>query len=233
MPKDTHKNTIHIALVDDHPIFREGMEATLAKEDNMQVVLSVNNGKEFLDELAKGGTQVDIVLLDLDMPIMDGFQTCEVLVAQYPAIKIIAISSHSQKIYITKILYLGAHGYLVKDAIPFDLIFYINQVSNNEVYLTPEMMKMVHDAFRKGILEDTPLTHRNIQLSDREGEVLLLICRARTNKEIANELTISIRTVERHRNRLFKKLGVQNAVGLVIAALQYDLVNMNLILKHQ
>lgn len=192
---------IKIALADDEQLIRNGIKALLEMEGGFTVILEAGNGHELIKKLDRNHLP-DIVLMDIRMPELNGIETTKMLLEQYPAIKIIALSSYAGDAFINNMLYMGAVGYVVKSAPP------------------EELLKQIHLVIEKGYcLEKTQLTKPfNIELSSREIEILKLICKQCSSTEIAEKLNISPRTVDGHRNNLLLKTESKNIIGLAIYA---------------
>ena len=210
-----------IALVDDHRIFRNSMEL-LIRSFGQTVIFDVANGFE-LEEAIKKHPLPDIILLDINMPIKDGYATAFWLKENYSEVKVIALSVHDDDLAIIRMLRNGAKGYLIKDCLPEELETAVEQVMTKGFYhtdiVTSHLMKSV-----------SAMGHSNqgisnlLKLTEREEEFIQLSCSDLTYKEIAIEMKISIRTVDRYRDSLFEKLQVKSRSGLVTFAFKHRLV---------
>lgn len=207
---------IRIAIVDDHQLFREGLYSLLMKNDAYQVVISVNNGVEFMESLS-AGVKPEVVLLDLSMPEMDGFEVLKKLKKGYPEVKAIALSMHDDGNYIVKCIRYGAYGYLLKNADEEELITAIGTVLRGRKYFNQEITSHMID-----IMSIEGMDAR--KLSPKETEVLTLISEGQTTKEIANQLFVSVRTVETHRVNIMKKLNARNTAEMIKIATQLQLI---------
>ncbi len=215
---------IRIGLVDDHLLFREGLKAMFHDERNMEIILEASNGHDFLEGLRNSVIKPEVILLDIRMPIMDGYETAKILLEKYPDMKIIVLTMHEEERHIIKMIELGVNGYLMKNASPEEVIDSIRCVMEYDYYfnnkITNIMRKvMMYQGKRNG---DHPI----VQLSEREIEVLELICKEFTAKEIGEKLFISFRTVEGHRKNLISKLNVRNTAGLVVLAIKNEIVKI-------
>ena len=207
---------IKIAIVDDHQLFRDGIHSLLSKNDDFEILISSENGKDFFDKL-KSGNLPEIVLLDLTMPEMNGFEVLIKLKKKYPNIKAIAISMHDDGNYIMQSIRAGAYGYLLKNADEEELLKAIDTVLNGNKYFNQEIsQKMINIMSLEGVSPK--------KLSPKEMEILKLIAEGHTTKEIAQNLFISTRTVETHRNNMMKKLEVKNTPELINKASQLKLL---------
>jgi DNA-binding NarL/FixJ family response regulator len=212
---------IKIAITDDHKLFRRGMNGMVSDFEEIEVLFEAGTGQELLDELKN--TSIDLVLLDLEMPEMDGIATTPVLRDQFPDVKIIILTMHDDDQMIAHLMELGAHGYLLKDAEPEEVETAIRTTIENGFYFNERVSKaMLAGLVQKKKIKPT-FSHQT-ELSEREVEVLKLICQEFTSQEIADKLFISKRTVEGHRNRLLEKIGAKNTVGLVVFAAQHGML---------
>ncbi|GJM27837.1 MAG: DNA-binding response regulator [Cyclobacteriaceae bacterium] len=198
--------SINIAIVDDHQLFRDGIHSLLAANDQYRVVISASNGTEFFESLASG-VKPDIVLLDLTMPEMDGFEVMQKLKTAYPHIKTIALSMHDDGNYITKSVRSGAYGYLLKNTDEDELLSAIQSVYRGRKYFNQEITgKMINNLSAESETK---------KLSIKEKEILKMISEGLITKEIADQLFISTRTVETHRVNIMKKLNAKNTAEMI------------------
>lgn len=209
-------NEIKLIIADDHELFRKGLAELLRKHDDIKIVKSVADGFEFM-ELLNSQFEADIVLLDITMPNMDGFQVLKELKALASDIKPIVISMHNDGNYIAKCAKMGAYGYLLKNTDESELIFAIRTVNNGKKYFSAEISeKMINFMSTQSISENV--------LTNKETEVLELISKGLTNKEIAAKLFVSSRTIETHRANILKKLEVKNTAELIKKAAKINLI---------
>ncbi len=209
-------NKIKLIIADDHELFRKGLAELLRKHDDIKIVKSVGDGLEFM-EIINNQLEVDIVLLDITMPNMDGFQVLKELKTLNSDIKPIVISMHNDGNYIAKCAKMGAHGYLLKNTDEAELILAIRSVSSGKKYFSAEISeKMINFMSTQSISEDI--------LSNKETEVLGLISKGLTTKEIAEKLFVSSRTIETHRANILKKLEVKNTAELIKKATKMNLI---------
>lgn len=209
-------NEIKLIIADDHELFRNGLAELLRKHEDIKVVKSVGDGIEFM-ELINSQFEADIVLLDITMPNMDGFQVLKELKTLNSEIKPIVISMHNDGNYIAKCAKMGAHGYLLKNTDEAELILAIRSVDSGKKYFSAEISeKMINFMSTQSISENV--------LSNKETEVLGLISKGLTTKEIASKLFVSSRTIETHRANILKKLEVKNTAELIKKATKMNLV---------
>nr|WP_315151871.1 response regulator transcription factor [uncultured Flavobacterium sp.] len=209
-------NEIKLIIADDHELFRNGLAELLRKHDDIKIVKSVGDGLEFM-ELINSQFEADIVLLDITMPNMDGFQVLKELKTSNSDIKPIVISMHNDGNYIAKCAKMGAYGYLLKNTDEAELILAIRSVCSGKKYFSAEISeKMINFMSTQSISEDI--------LSNKETEVLGLISKGLTTKEIAEKLFVSSRTIETHRANILKKLEVKNTAELIKKAAKMNLI---------
>ncbi len=207
---------IKLALADDQNLFRKGMAMLLREINGMEVTLECANGKDLLKAIAV--VPVDIVLLDLEMPVMDGVETMKRMRTDHPDVKVLVLSMHSEEKFIVHLMELGANGYLLKTAEATEVENAIRSVAESGYYFSD----MVSQVMLQGLVKkDKVRPYFNVidPLSEREIEVLKLICAEKTTPEIAEQLFLSPRTVEGHRNNILLKTGARNVAGLVVFAM--------------
>ena len=211
---------IKLGLTDDHLLFRRGLASILATYEQIQLVLQTSSGPELLEQLQH--TELDVVLLDLEMPEMNGIQTAEALREQYPDLKILILSMYDDDHFIQHLMEVGANGYLLKDAEPDEVVQAVVAAAKNGFYFSERVSKVVLQglANKKKV---KPIFRNQVRLTKRELQVLQLICEEQTNNEIGEQLFLSPRTIEGYRNRLLEKTGVRNTAGLVVFAIRNEL----------
>ncbi len=215
---------IKVLVVDDHKVFREGIATLLEKQENIEVVALSGNKQEMYNALNQ--YLVDIILMDITIGKENGIEITKELTDNFSDIAIIALSMHNETNYILEMIEAGASGYLLKDTGSHELCEAINTIYNGGNYFRGEVAKAMLDRLRnKQHPQNTKKS--NIPLSKRETEVLKLIVDEFSNQEIANELFISIRTVETHKRNLIEKLDVKNTTGLVKYAIKNKIVNLD------
>ena len=214
-----------IAIADDEALFRKGIAMILQDTEGIELVFEAANGQELMDQLANQATPPDIVLLDLNMPEMNGIETAKALQAKYPGLKFIVLSTYYSKAFIINMIELGAAAYLAKNATPEEMEHTIREVADKGFYYNQQVMEVIRENMVKKTRPklSTPF---HAEITEREREVLQLICEELTTPEIAEKLFISPRTVHGHRNNLLSKLGCKNTAGLVVVAIQEGLVDV-------
>ncbi|MFD2520512.1 response regulator [Emticicia soli] len=215
-------SNIRIAVVDDHSLFRKGLISILQQVSDFEVVMEATNGQEFIDKLPS--TQVDVVLMDIQMPQLDGTKATEIVRQKFPEVKVIILSMHDEDKYILHLMEIGANGYLLKDNDPEEVEKAIRKVIETDIYFSDFVSKVMMRKITRKTQQDKKIFNYKTDLSDREIEVLKLICEGLTTAEIGDILALSPRTVEGHRLRMIEKLGVKNTAGLVAFAIKNQLI---------
>lgn len=218
---------IKIALVDDEQLILEGVKLLLSIEKSISVTITSNNGPDFLENLAILNSEEfpDIALIDIQMKPMDGFELVENLRQKYPALKIIILSSHYKSSILGYMVKLGVSAFLPKNSDKKAFIEAITEVHTKGLYFTSEDYKMLF-SYMNNPPKTKSLFDLEDELSDREKEVVKLICEEMTNHEIAEKLFLSPRTIESHRQRILDKIGAKNTVGIVIYAVINDIYTL-------
>lgn len=207
-----------ILIADDHKIVQEGMASVISQHPDFEVVGYATNGNEVIKAIPQASP--DIILMDINMPQLDGISTTHILQKSFPLIGVIVLSMHSEAYYIKRAIEAGAQGYLLKTAGKKVVFEAIEAVKRGSKYFPNEIKDLLLDIFQS----PTNDVARLEDLTDREKEVLSLIAREFSTKEIADKLFISTHTVDTHRKNLLSKLQVKNVVGLARFALQHGLV---------
>ncbi len=211
------KDVINVAIADDQLLFRKGIRSILESTQKMKVVLEAENGKDLLEKLKNSDSTFSVVLLDLEMPVMNGVECIKELNKHFSDLKTIVLSVHNEPAYIARMIELGARAYLQKNAEAETVIRIIQSVHETGFFLDPQTML----AMREGLMiPHKKLAFGNDNLTIREKEILELVCKQFTTPEMAEKLFISERTVDGHRNNLLQKTGCRNVAGLVIYAIQ-------------
>ena len=217
--------TITIAIADDELLFRQGLRAILGKSENLNILFDAENGNDLMQQLRSADTLPEIVITDLKMPELNGVEATKLIRKEFPDIKIIALTSYFSKPFIINMISIGAVAYLAKNSTPKLMLTTIEEVAEKGFYYDTQVMKFIHE----GLLNsEKKLKSRfdTTYFTNREKEVLELICKQYTTNEIAEALFISPRTVEGHRNNLLLKTESKNVAGLVIYAIQQKLVTL-------
>jgi two-component system response regulator NreC len=210
-------NKTNILLTDDHQIIIDGLKSLLKNSDEINVLAEANNGREALRIL--GILSVDVVLLDIDMPVMNGIDALKEIRKHYRDVKVIILSMHNEAGMIKSLIELGANGYLLKSCTQDELIGAITNVAAGHSYFSTDVTL----ALLNPATTSNP-DKKNEWLTERETEILKLIAAGFSNKEIGDRLFISHRTVDTHRTNLMKKLDVSNIAGLISYAIKNGIV---------
>lgn len=214
---------IHLAILDDHIVMRKGIKVIIESDPEIKVILEASNGKEFLNQLSNRATLPDIVLLDITMPIMNGFETIEVLQKKYPDIKIIVFSLLTQEDTVIHMIRKGASGYISKSADPSLLGKVINTVYHTGFYLGDLVKK---DYFTKENTSRIKGVFMGKQpLSHNEVEFIRLVSTNLNYNEIATKMGVRPKTIENYRDRLFLKLEIKNRAALALYGMYSGLID--------
>jgi len=219
--KDKPKK-IKLLLVDDHPIVLDGIKSHLCAQPEFEVVGDASNGQEALRKAKI--TLPDVVLLDINMPHMNGLEAMASLRRQVPNAKILVLTMHNTKEYIAQVVRSGARGYLLKDSPPAELVAAIKAVHAGEVSFSAPVSKILIEEMADG--DKRPQSPLPPPLTDREREVLSLIAEGLLNKQIADRLGIGVRTIETHRERIMRKLDIHTVAGLTKYAISRGMTTM-------
>ena len=214
---------IRILLADDHSIIREGLSALIDKQDNMQVVATAENGRKTLQLAQK--LEPDIIIMDISMPELNGIDAARQILAAQPKTKIIALSMHSDRRFVSEMLKVGASGYLLKDSAFEELANAINAVAKNNTYLSPEITGVIVEDYVAQI--STSENTGNPNLTPREREVLQLLAEGKSTKNIASDLKVSIKTIETHRQNIMDKLNIFSLAELTKYAIREGLTPLH------
>lgn len=220
---------IKIVIADDELLFQKGISFILGREKNMEIINEVSNGQELMDFLNSIDDLPDVVLMDLKMPHLNGVEATKLMSSKFPTIKIIALTSYNTDSFIANMIHVGAVSYLVKNATPKEMIDTINEVYDKGFYYNDVVLKVINDGLispnQKAKLNKSSFS--DDYLTNREREILQLICMQHSTAEIAEKLFISPRTVEGHRNSLLLKTESRNVAGLVVFALQNKIIDFD------
>lgn len=218
---------IKLALIDDEQLILEGVKMLLSNEKNISVCLTADNGPDFIEDLGKLSKDEfpDIGLVDVQMKPMNGFELVEILKEKYPDLKIIILSSHYKTSILGYMVKLGVSAFLPKNSNKKTFIEAITMVDKNGVFFTAEDHQMLF-TYMNSSAKKKSLFETEDELSEREKDVVKLICQELTNNEIGEKLFISPRTVESHRQRILEKIGAKNTVGIVIYAIVNNIYSL-------
>lgn len=220
-PQNMTKPGVSVFIVEDHTIVREGLRALLSLDPNIKIVGEADNGHDAIRLV--GACKPVLVLMDLSMPDMNGMEATREIKKRYPEIKIIVLTVHKTEEYIRATLQAGANGYVLKDATHTELKIAISSVVEGKIYLSPSISDQVIGGFLDG--GDPNMTKSALDaLTHRERVILKLIAEGQQNKNIAELLCISVKTVEKHRSNLMRKLNFHNTAAITAFAIERGLV---------
>lgn len=211
---------IRVLVVDDHPIVRRGIIMCMASQERIQVVGEAADGREAMDKIRV--LKPDVVLMDIDMPQMNGMAATDLLRREQPSIKVIILSMYSNTDYVMRIIECGARGFVLKEASPSELVQAIESVHAGQTHFSPDVARVALNQVVRGSGESSPVS----RLTNREREVLVQIADGLSNKEIAHQLSIGVRTVETHRERIMRKLDIHSVAGLTRFAISQGMVSL-------
>ena len=234
MPGDSSVSApIRVLLADDHDILRQGLKMLLGLQQEIQVVGEARTGRQAVAMSQE--LKPDVVVLDISMPDMDGLEACRLIRSQQPATQVLILTMHESEEYFLQALRMGAAGYLVKKAAPGDLQMAINAIAQGGAFLYPGLAKALIRAYtapppashgQQGEAVDASSLAQELRvLTPRELEVLRLVAEGRTNQEIADQLVLSIKTVQTHRANVMEKLGLRDITHLVRFAIRHGLIS--------
>ena len=216
------QETINVAIADDHKIFRKGVILSMRPYTNIRFVMEAENGEDLLQKIPESNP--DVVLCDLKMPIKDGIDATKLITKNFPHIRVIILTMYEDERFVGHLMDCGAAGYLLKSTEPAEIKRAVMDVVKTGFYLNPFVNKVL---IRKNYSKQkfNPSLTSEVVLSEREKEVLTLVCMEFTATEIAQKMDISARTVEAIKDRLMERFGVKNSVGLVFYAMKNQLID--------
>ncbi len=212
--------SIKVMLADDHALMREGIKHLLEFDGSIEVIEEANDGKECVEKLEK--VKPDILLLDINMPDMNGIEVLEKLKENNNPVKILILTVHSEVEYLIKAVDIGADGYILKDSGSYELKQAINVIMNNESYIQPSLLPVLNSRLINRDIDKEKLE----TLTKREIEILIQVASGMFNKEIANNLDISERTVKNHISNIFKKIDVSDRTQAAVFAIKNNIVKL-------
>jgi len=215
---------INIILADDHQIFRDGIKSLLSDESNLEIIGEASNGDELLSLLKTKSP--DILILDVTMPKITGIELTKIITEQYPDIKILILSMHKNEEFVITAMINGAKGYLPKDTSRKELLDAINSIANGEEYLGKLISSSILKSYIKKSSSCFDRLNKDEQLTGREIEIIELIGKGFSNKEIADKLFISVRTVDSHKNHIMCKLKLRTTAELIIYGIKNKIIEI-------
>lgn len=216
------RSRIRLVCIDDHPLFRSGLKSLFAAEADIEVVGEADNGTDGLNII--GQAQPDIVLLDIGIPGISGLEVCRQIRQRYPSVKVIMLTMHRERAHLLKAFHAGARGFVLKQGGVDELLLGIRAVHTGKKYICSDLAESVLERFTKKPAEKTE--DDRAELSDREAEIVRLVCQGWDNQRIAEALYISPATVKTHRARIMRKLGIHSSTELVKYALKTGIIEL-------
>jgi len=217
---------ITVLLVDDHTIVRQGLKALLNSEKNITILGEAQTGREAVELAAQ--LRPMVVIMDLAMPRLNGAEATRQILKATPSTKIIVLSTYGDDEHVQQALGAGAAAYLLKQTAAEDVIDAIREVAKGNAYFSPPIAKRLREKTSANLAENAAPQQPNVELTQREAEVLQLIAEGYANKQIAAELNLSVKTVEKHRQQVMQKLDIHNIAGLVRHAAAKGIIESNL-----
>lgn len=220
---------IRVLLADDHTVVRQGLRALLVAEGDIEIVGEAENGRQAI-QLAKK-LLPDVAVIDIAMPVLNGLEATRQITRAIPTTKVLILSTYCDDEYVQQLTEAGAAGYLVKQTAATDLLKGIREAQKGNAFFSPAIAKRLRDHCRVAFAGGAAVKRRNHYLTSREAEVLQLIAEGRANKQIAAELCISIKTVEKHRQQVMNKLNIHDVAGLTRHAIAKGIIESNVGLR--
>ncbi|HTL58843.1 MAG TPA: response regulator transcription factor [Candidatus Limnocylindrales bacterium] len=212
---------IGVLLVDDHTVVRQGLRALLASEEDIEVLAEAENGRQAV--MAARKTPPDVVVMDVAMPLLNGLEATRQILKMVPGAKVLVLTSYGDDECVEQLMKAGASGYLIKQTAANELLKAIREVQRGNAFFSPSIAKRLRDQCRQVFTSGQP-ARKSTELTSREAEVLQLIAEGFSNKQIAGELAISIKTVEKHRQQVMNKLNIHDVAGLTRYAISKGMV---------
>lgn len=216
---------ITVLLADDHTVVRQGLRALLASEEDIEIIAEAENGRQAIQHVKR--LLPDVAIIDIAMPVLNGLEATRQITRSVPSTKVLVLSSYSDDEYVHQLTEAGAAGYLVKQTAANELIKAIREAHRGNAYFSPSIAKRLRDQCREVFGSSQPRRKNAEYLTTREAEVLQLIAEGRANKQIAAELCISIKTVEKHRQQVMNKLNIHDVAGLTRHAISKGIIESN------
>jgi DNA-binding NarL/FixJ family response regulator len=213
---------IKVLIADDHTVVRQGLKALLEAQPDITVVGEADNGRQALRMAIN--LAPDVVVIDVAMPLLNGLEATRQIVKDVPGARVLILSSYSDDEYVRQVTEIGAAGYLLKQTAAEDLIKAIREARGGNAFFSPAISKRILENCRDAFLNGAPAGGRGDRLTSREAEVLQLVAEGKVNKQIAAELCISVKTVEKHRQEVMNKLNIHHVAGLTRYAISRGII---------
>jgi len=217
---------ITVLLADDHEVVLEGLQMLLNLEDDIEVVGEAKTGRSAVQMTQK--LHPNVVVMDIAMPVLNGLEATRQILKSVPGTKVLALSAHSDDAYVDQFIEMGASGYITKQSTTQVLAKAIREIQKGKTFFGPSISKRFHDRHQTSFNGKGKIKKQNVRLSEREAEVLQLIAEGEANKQIAAELEISIKTVEKHRQHLMEKLKIHDTAGLTRYAISAGIIESSI-----
>lgn len=216
---------IQVAHIDDHTLFRKSLKLIIDSFEGMQVVFETDSGDQLLDYLSQH--KVDILLLDIQMPGVDGYELCKIIKEKFPELKILTVSQLTTREAVSKIMEYGAHGFFTKNARPEQLEIAIKSVMERDYYFDMTLSGILKEAIHWSDHHDVILKPNGVELTPKEIEIIKWASQELSSKEIAEKMFISINSVDTHRKNILNKTGCKNFLGVVVWALKHRVISLD------
>ncbi|HLZ54417.1 MAG TPA: response regulator transcription factor [Verrucomicrobiae bacterium] len=213
---------IRVLLADDHTVVRQGLRVLLEAESDIAVVGEAETGRQAVQLARK--LAPDVIVMDIAMPNLNGLEATRQITREVPATRLLVLSSYNDDEYVHQVTEAGASGYLLKQTAATDLIKAVREARKGNAFFSPAISRRLVERYREAFLQGAPARKRTDLLTSREAEVLQLIAEGRANKQIAAELCISIKTVEKHRQQVMNKLNIHDIAGLTRYAISRGII---------
>ena len=215
-------NKIRVLLADDHTVVRQGLRVLLEAEPDITVVGEAETGRQAVQLARK--LAPDVIVMDIAMPNLNGLEATRQITREVPNARLLVLSSYNDDEYVHQVTEAGASGYLLKQTAATDLIKAVREACKGNAFFSPAISRRLVERYREAVLEGVPVRKRPNLLTSREAEVLQLIAEGKANKQIAAELSISIKTVEKHRQQVMNKLNIHDVASLTRYAISKGIV---------
>jgi len=214
---------IKVAVVDDHALFRSGLVSLLNEYDELKVITEACDGKDLMEKLKARQKQPDVILMDIEMPNMNGIEATEQVRQKYPEIRVLPLTMHNEEEFVVHLMEKGANGFLLKDYGIETIVDAIYSAFETGYYFNDKVSKAMIKKLVKGEIVK-PVFSRSKVLNERETEIVKMICKELSSREIAAELCLSARTVEGYREKIIEKIGARNIAGIVMYAMKNGII---------
>ncbi len=218
----TPMNKITVLLADDHTLVRQGLRSLLMAEPDIEVVAEAETGRQAVQMAKK--YMPHVVVMDIAMPLLNGFEATRQIVHEIPSARVIILSSYSDDEYVEQLTDAGAIGYLLKQTAANEVIKAIREAKNGNAYFSPSVSRRMLEHYRRAFVNGQPVKKVSESLTSREREVIQLIAEGNTNKQIAGVLCISVKTVEKHRQQVMNRLNIHDIAGLTRYAMAKGII---------